>query len=208
MANPHCLRYPSPMSSLYTNPETLRTVRRVILGLSLLVLISAVVGFLSHDVIEAKASTFVDQHGLWGILLATCFTDTFFLFQEPILLVGWTGGLGFWSTAVAASIGSIWGGLNGWLLGRLLGKTPWIAKRINTSSVDAFMRKYGGWAVAVAALTPFPYGVATWASGATHVPLLHVLAGSLLRFPKILVYLWMLTLGWNLASGSWMALGM
>jgi membrane protein YqaA with SNARE-associated domain len=180
---------------------------QMIAGMSCLVIASAFVGYLSHDTIEVWATSFVSQHGLWGILAATCIADTFFLFQEPILLVGWTGGLGFWPTVAAASVGSILGGMNGWFLGRILGNTSWIKRKISSTSVDAFMRKYGGWAVAVAALTPFPYGVATWASGATRVPFLHVLAGSLLRFPKVLIYLWMLALGWNLASGSLMGLG-
>ena len=51
------------------------------------------------------------------------------------------------------------------------------------------MKRYGVRAVAVAALTPFPFAIATWGAGASNVGLKPVLLGSLFRFPKVFIYL-------------------
>lgn len=48
--------------------------------------------------------------------------------------------------------------------------------------------KYGGWAVAIAALTPIPFSVICWAAGMFHMPARRVAPITLLRLPRMFLY--------------------
>jgi membrane protein YqaA with SNARE-associated domain len=99
---------------------------------------------------------------------------------------------------VTASAASVLAGPVGWLLGSLLGRFDLVQRMFVRYRISAFLERYGFWAVAVAALTPFPFSLATWASGAARVPLRTVLLGSLFRIPKVLFYFSIIVFGWDL----------
>jgi membrane protein YqaA with SNARE-associated domain len=82
----------------------------------------------------------------------------------------------------------------------LLGRWAFLTNVFKTYRVTAFLERYGVWAVAIAAFTPFPFAVVTWASGACGLPVKPVLLGSLFRAPKVLLYLTIIVYGWHLPS--------
>lgn len=173
---------------------------RLAVGLFTLVVVVGALGVVLRAPIEQIAAVFVGRFGLFGVFALVAVVDTLPLTHEPVLLLGYSGGLGFWWVWLAASAGSVLAGVQGWLLGRWLGDHPAIQQTLARYRIDAFLRRYGGAAVAVAALTPFPFAVATWASGASRVPFGPLLLGSLVRFPKVLIYLSLIALGWQAGS--------
>ena len=71
--------------------------------------------------------------------------------------------------ALVATIGSAFGGLTGWLLGRFGGRPLFNRifkkKKEMFEKVENLYNKYGTIAVAMAALTPVPYNIFAWTSG-------------------------------------------
>lgn len=71
--------------------------------------------------------------------------------------------------ATIATIGSAFGGLTGWLLGKIGGRPffNWVFrnKKDMFEKVEAMYQKWGTVAVATAALTPVPYNIFAWTSG-------------------------------------------
>lgn len=179
-------------------PLALRTLLwRLALGLFMLLLVVGALGVLFRDPVERVAEWFVAEFGLLGIFLVVTVVDALPLTHEPILLLGYSGGLGFWQVWAAASAGSVMSGVLAWSLGGWLSRFEIVQRQLARYRIDVFLRRYGGWAVAVAAITPFPYSVATWASGAARMPFLPLFLGALARLPKVLIYLSLIALGWS-----------
>ena len=171
---------------------------RVGTGLVVMLVGIATIAILAREPLEVAAGGFVDAFGLLGVFVGVLLTDTFVLTHEPILFVAYAGGLGFWPVFAVASSASVLSGLVGWTLGGLLGRTSPVQRMFDRYKIRTFMEAYGFWAVAVAALTPFPFSVATWASGAAQVPLKTVALGSLFRIPKVMFYFLVIVFGWDM----------
>jgi membrane protein YqaA with SNARE-associated domain len=63
------------------------------------------------------------------------------------------------------------------------------------AEIHSLVRRYGLIALALATLTPLPYSLACWASGALGVPFFRFCAVSLLRIPRIAIFLWLIQEG-------------
>ena len=166
-------------------------------GLLTLLLAVAALGVILRKPLELAAGWFVETLGLLGVFLAVVLVDSLPLTHEPVLLLGWSGGLSFGAIWAAASAGSVLAGVVGWFMGGRLGRFEVVTRFFARYRITEFLDRYGAWAVAVAALTPFPYAVATWAAGAARLPLLPVFLGSLVRILKVLIYLSLIVLGWS-----------
>ncbi len=82
------------------------------------------------------------------------------------------------------------GGHLGWLLGSHVGGTRaarLVLGRYRRRSVR-IMRRFGLWAIVLAALTPVPWSVTSWTAGILRMPWRLFLLGSLVRFPRIVIY--------------------
>ena len=86
----------------------------------------------------------------------------------------------------------------GWTFGGLLGRFEIVQRVFVRYRVAEVFERWGGAAVAVAALTPVPYAVTTWAAGAARVPFVPLFLGCLVRFVKVLIYLSLIVAGWSL----------
>ncbi len=179
-------------------PSLTTLVVRLGIGLSTLVAMFAGLAWALRAPLEQLAAWFVDAFGIVGVGVLVLVVDSLPLTHEPILFLGWSGGLGFWPVWAVASAASISAGGLGWAWGRLLQRSTFLARTFRRYKVTAFLERYGVWAVAIAAFTPFPFALVTWCSGACGVPLHHVLLGSLLRAPKVLLYLTIIVYGWSL----------
>lgn len=146
--------------------------------------------------LEALGTWFVDSFGLVGLAVAVMIVDSLPLTHEPLLFLALSGGQGFWAVWAAGTIGSIAAGVLTWFLGRLLRRSERLQSTFHRYGVSRFLLRYGGWAVAIAAITPFPYAMTTWCAGAVGVPLHVVFLGSLMRGPKVLLYLSLMAAGW------------
>jgi membrane protein YqaA with SNARE-associated domain len=192
---------PEPHDAPDDAPSLAVLARQLAFGLAGLMVGVAVLAWTLRGPLEALAYAFTDRFGLAGIAVGVLLTDTMLLTHEPLLFAGYAGGLGFWPVFVVASAASVVAGPLGWVYGRLAGRLPWVQRMFRRYHLHAFLERYGFWAVAVAALTPFPYSAATIASGASGVSVRTVFLGSLFRIPKVLFYFLLIVGGWTAGGG-------
>ncbi len=91
----------------------------------------------------------------------------------------------WWRFAALCTLGSVAGGVLGYLLGHyaLEAIWPWMQQMKWDATflhIQSLFQQYGFWFVFVAAFTPIPYKVFTIASGATGVGIVPFLLGSLI----------------------------
>ena len=151
--------------------------------------------------IERVSAAFVNEFGLIGVGLGVLTLDAIpGTFHEPLLILAYDGGIRFWTLVFVAGTASWGSGVIGWTCGRLLRRAPFLVRALERYRIGPFMRRYGGRAIALAALTPFPYAITTWGAGATDVPLSTLMLGALVRYVKVALYLGILVYGWTLGQ--------
>lgn len=169
-------------------------------GMVVMLVAIAFVAWALQDQVLLVSGWFVEHLGLPGLFAGVLFTDATFFTNEPLLLAAYAGGLGFWPVYLTASVASVLAGFVGYAFGAVLGRSGFVKRAFERNHVFHFMERYGFWFIVVAALTPFPYSVATWAAGATGTSLRTLLLGCLFRFPKTLFYLVLIVFGWDLGT--------
>ena len=184
------------MNDSSTPPPTLQSSKlamQTLLGLVILVVGLAVASYFLREWMEEVSQKFIAMTGAWGVGLGFFFPDAFTLPIPPdtFLVAGLLGKLSFNQILVSASIGSILGGTLGFLMIRSLSKLPqvetWLDQKV--SNGKAFMNQYGLWALAIGALTPLPYSMMCWACGIVRVRFVPFLLVSLLRIPRVALYI-------------------
>ncbi len=90
----------------------------------------------------------------------------------------------WWYFALLATVGSVLGGVIGFLLGQfaLEAVMPWIERAGQAQTfadINEMFEKYGFWIVVIAGFTPIPYKVFTIASGAAGMAMLPFVLGSM-----------------------------
>ncbi len=176
--------------------------RQMVLGVALMMAALGLLALVAKDPLEAASAWFVARFGLVGLFFGVLLVDATVFTNEPFLFLGYEGGLGFWPVYIAAASASVLAGPTGWAMGRLISGNAWLQGQIKKRKIDIFFQRYGFWAVAVAAVTPIPYSLVTWASGAARLPLLTVFLGSLFRIPKTMFYYLLIVYGWDVFTGE------
>ncbi|MCO4745670.1 MAG: VTT domain-containing protein [Proteobacteria bacterium] len=173
------------------DPLALKTLfRRLVVGFVVLMVGVGVVYTLAAEPLAIVSEAFVENFGILGVFVGCLLIDaTPGLTHEPVLLFALDGGLGYGSVLLAAGSGSVLSGVVGYAIGNRLGGVAWVQRMLIRYRLRAFLHRYGVRAVAIAALTPFPFAIATWGAGASQIPIRSVLIGALFRFPKVLFYL-------------------
>jgi len=176
------------------------------LGLALFIGAFAAVGFALREELVASSAWFVETLGATGIVLGFLLPDLLSLPlpQDAVTAFGLAGGMGFWEVVFLAAAGSLLGGSLAFAGGRHLRRTRLYERLVTRRcGVDAegLIRRYGVTAVAIAALTPLPYSVMCWAAGALGMPYRTFILISLLRFPRVAFWLYLIELGLIAATG-------
>ena len=178
--------------------DALKSDGKRILIQTIIALVGLAVGLtaLSHffrPEMESLSRQFIDWAGVWGVGLGFMIPDALTLPIPPdtFLVAGHLGGLAFWPMTLWGGLGSVLGGTSGFLMIRTLSKRPmiqrWLEGKIKRGA--NFMERYGLLALALAALTPLPYSLVCWACGATKVRTVPFILVSLLRVPRVAIYL-------------------
>ncbi len=172
---------------------------KLLLGIFVLVAGFAVLGRLYKKPLLAWSEAFVDWAGGPGVALAFLIPDMSALPvpQDAFAAAAWVGGMSYSTVVAWATLGSLVGGNLGFLIGILLSRRPFFERLMATrgQSVRALVRRYGGWGLAIAALSPLPYSMGCWASGALGMAWGRFMLVSLLRIPRIAFYLWLISAG-------------
>lgn len=181
-----------------------RLILRAGIGLIVLVAIGTALGFVLREPIQWAGRWFIDVFGLGGLGLLTLLVDAspLPLTNEPLMVLAIGAQVPVWTIFLSMSIGSTLAGLVGWVCGRLIGQHTapgrWIMGRY--PGVQLFLRRWGALGVAIAALTPIPFGLTAWTAGMARVPFWKVALASLARFPKTGFYLFLIAQGWALGG--------
>jgi len=197
---------PAPASAASPPPPTLsgRLIGRALLGLLGLIVLGGLLGWLLRAPIEWAGAGFIDWFGLGGLGLLTLAVDAspLPLTNEPLMVLAIGADVGLWAIFGVMSAGSTAAGLVGWIGGRLIGQHTapgrWLMLRY--PAVQLFLVRWGALGVAIAALTPIPFGLTAWAAGMARVPFAKVALASLARVPKTGFYLWLIAQGWALTG--------
>ena len=191
------------------SPSPIRPLRLLIslgLGIIALTLLFATVGYFFREPLLGFATLFVGTLGGLGVAIGFYVPDAFTvpLPNDAFSALGLAGGLDFVSVAVWSTAGSLAGGSTGFLIGRKLSKTAWY-RRVMASKgaqVQELIDRYGGIGLGIAALTPLPYSLASWAAGTSRLRYWQFLAISApLRAIRVTSVLWLFSLGMWAISG-------
>lgn len=180
-----------------------KLVRRVLIrtALAIVFFITAMglVGLLVKDEVIALSQGFVNEFGAWGVALGFFLPDSLAvpLPHEIFLAFGLLGDLDFYTIAVFASVGSLLGGVCGFLAARVVGHTKRFKRFMAGRGRVAhyLVERHGAKALAASALTPLPYSVFAWICGALGMRFTRFFVVSQLRIVRVVFYLWLVQLG-------------
>ena len=133
---------------------------------------------------------FIEHYGQLAVFLLTI-GEHFILpiFMDPILVLGLGKGLNPERMFLLVTLATFIGSLMGYFLGRYLGHPiiTWLFGKKNVDKAEKVINKWGVWGVITAGLTPIPFKLMTWLSGAFEMPLKKFLIGVTLgRLPRYL----------------------
>lgn len=187
----------------------LRPIRVLVsMGLAVagLMLAVATLGYFFREPLLEFAGLFVRALGGPGVALGFFLPDAFTvpIPNDAFSALGLAGGLGFATVSAWATLGSVLGGSAGFCIGRRLARAAWYRRVMSRrgAEVQRLIDRYGGYGLALAAITPLPYSLASWAAGTSRLSYGHFLAISLpLRALRVVGVLWLLELGlWALGG--------
>lgn len=137
------------------------------------------------------AEEIVADYGYVGIFFIS-FTESIIqpVPPDPFITGGTAFGLNVLTAAIIAALGSVLGGIVGYFLGKYLGEP--VAKKLLSEKYydkgEILFRRFGIWAVLIAAITPIPFKVICWLAGIFEMPIGgFILASFIGRFPRFLI---------------------
>lgn len=180
---------------------TPRAGARMLLGLALLVGVLAVVGAAVREPVTAFSAGLVAELGLLGMFAAVLAMDPIpGLGFQPALFFGYTGGLPVLPLVLAAWGGSLVASVTVYGVGRLFRDSPRLVAWLERWRVGTWLREHGARTIAVAAVAPVPFGLATLGAGVMGVKLRDLLLGAAFRGLKIAATAAAIGLGWGIGA--------
>jgi membrane protein YqaA with SNARE-associated domain len=181
--------------------EALKLGLKFLLGAAVLVGVVALVGTLFRPELESMGRGFVDHFGYAGIALGTFLADGLHCPVPPqfymlaAIVSDWSPA----GTILAVCVGSMAGGVTAYAIARHAQRVRVFARLLahTRGKVDWLFARFGYWAVAIGSVTPIPYSFLCYIAGAYRMPRRIFVALSLFRIPKIILYFYLVELGWS-----------
>ena len=176
-----------------------KLLMQTVLGLIGLLAIFLVVGAVFYQQLVTLGTWTVTHLGGPGLVIAFFVLDAVWLPipHETFSGLALVGGMGLVEITAWATLGSLMGGAAGFGVAKRIHHHAWFQRflRGRAKQAMAIVERYGGWGLAIGALTPLPYVWTTWAAGALDMPWRQFLPISLLRIPRIAFYVYLMQLG-------------
>lgn len=151
--------------------------------------------------LEAIGRSFVDTYGLPGMALGALVADAVHFPVPPqfYMLIAIASGTSPPATLAAVGTGSLVGGTLGFLIARRLGRWRLVTRLLASSAraVGRMGSDYGYRLVLGLSLTPIAFSVLCYLAGVYQVPKRLYALIALLRVPKLLLYYYLIRLGWG-----------
>ncbi len=171
-----------------------RSVWQALAFVLILVVGMGLLGVFYEAQLLAVTTWVFDHVGLTGLLAILFLSDSVITPVPPDLVLvvlskSWVHAH-WWIAIPLIGVLSTVAGNIAWLLSTKVGqgRLPTLLfgrfRRLN----EALVRRYGPWAVAMAALTPIPFSVTCWTVGILHMPWKHFGWVTLLRIPRFIGY--------------------
>lgn len=174
---------------------------KLLLGAAALVAIVSLLGHYFRSELETLGRAFVERFGYAGIATGTYIADGLHCPVPPqfYMLASITSGWSELWTIVAVCIGSILGGITAYAIARKATSVPFLKRLLARTQrkLDWLFERYGYWAVAIGSLTPVPYSFLCYVAGGYRMPPRIFVALSLFRIPKVVLYFYLVKLGWT-----------
>ena len=179
-----------------------KQIIQAIIGLLILIVVGAGCSYLLREEIQFYGTMLIENFGLWGLVMGTIITDTspLPLSSEPVAILGLGADLNLLDIIWTMSLTSHLSGPLGYFLGNIFSKTRLVSYLLNHKLVyiKEFVQKHGIKAVCMGALLPIPYALTTWTAGAVGISFWGTFWASSLRWVKTSLYVYLLSLGWNI----------
>jgi len=177
-------------------------VLRWILGLVALLVVVGTLAHLLRPELEQVGRAFVARFGVFGMAFGTFLADGFHFPVPPqfYMLMAIAGGGSVVLALLAITIGSLCGGVVAFFLSQYIGKWRFVARLIARSAplVERLGMRHGYRAAVIASLTPIAFSMLCYLAGIYRFPRRVFFVFLLLRIPKILLYFYLVRLGWGL----------
>lgn len=170
------------------------------MGLGLLAALALVI-FLARTLrpeVEHLGRALVHHGGYAGMAIGSLLADGFHFPIPPqfymLLAIASATPMGW--TLLSVSLGSICGGLLGYLVARRLGRIRWLEERFQ-KRLQARGIRLGARGLFVLALSPIAFSWVIYFCGVSGYAWRHVMLVCALRIPKLLLYFWLIRTGWE-----------
>jgi membrane protein YqaA with SNARE-associated domain len=188
-----------PTDALPEPIEPRRLFFQTAFGILILMGLTFIIGNVLQAELVAIGEGFVRRFGGPGITVCCLAPDALPMPppHEVCMAFGRIGGLSFWEVVAWATLGSLSGGSVGYLIGRTLSNAAFFRTIVEGRGRLAWqaIKRHGALALAIGAVSPVPYSVCCWASGAIRMHPGVFLLVSMLRMPRLAFYLWLIQLG-------------
>ncbi len=165
-------------------------VKKAVIFISFFIIVFIILFVFLKPQMQTVAKWVTETLGYSGVFLYTFIVDMFIVPLTVDIIFPFVSHYNTVPLLLTLSIASSLGGIGGYLIGRLLGHISIIKAFTSgfTQDGESLIKKYGVWAVVIAAITPIPFSTICWMSGMVKVPFLYVALASLARFPRMIIY--------------------
>jgi len=178
----------------YSRREVWGLAARWAVGVALFVIAMALLASFLREPLETIGRRFVTRFGYAGMALGTFLADGF---QFPVppqfyMLVSVNSQASPLASLGSIAVGSLAGGLVGFLGAQRLASLPVVSKRLAHSErlVARAIERFGYLAALLASLSPVPYSVLCLLSGAHRLGWRFFALVSLCRLPRLVFFYW------------------
>jgi len=156
----------------------------------ILTVVYLIVVLLARDQLLSISQWITESLGGWGIFFVTFTLDMIPLPASLDLLLPLTISWDPWVLLPLLSIASISGGHAAFYLGRYASKWGFIHKWSEKIRIkgEGVVKRYGFWAVVIAAITPLPFSATCWIAGMARLGKRAFFLASLFRIPRIVIF--------------------
>lgn len=164
----------------------------------------AVAGYLFRSPLQQMAEWLIDVLGYGGLFVGVFLADAFTFPVPPdvYLFLSIASGASVTLTLLSCASASIIAGNVAYLIGPYIQQIPFLRQRLEDFRPrgEYLFQKWGGRAVAIAALTPVPFSIVAWLAGIYRTPYQWFATATLVRIPRIVGYYALYAYGWAPAA--------
>lgn len=171
--------------------------------LSLVLVVGGVIAlafFFRQELVELSRLV-LEKTGILGLFLGMVLSDSLpaFLPPDAFLVMSLAFGFGPWETIFSTTLGSLLGGSIAYGIGRFLVPKISLGRQIVLRYEDKLLpllRRYGFWAVVIAAITPIPYSWMAYTVGSFKMEFSRFFLASTFRLLRMGIYYFAIAWGW------------